>query len=297
MCDEESKAFAATYQGKLSTLLSGREASAALHEAIARYERLDEVMGRLMSYVGSSTPATRATPSRAKLYGDTQERTTTAGTHVLFFQLELNQLDDEALAKAAAEAPLSHYRPWLEDIRREKPHQLEDKLERLFLEKSVSGAAAWNRLFDETMAALRFEVDGEELTLEPTLNKLQDTDAGVRKRAAEALAKVFKENLRDLLAHHQHARQGQGHFRPLARLQGRGRRAPSVEPRRAGSGGSAGRGRARRLSAPVASLLSAQGELVRRRGARLLGSQRALAEGREPHHPLGRGEAHGAFRL
>ena len=144
----------------------------------------------------SSTPATRATPSRAKLYGDTQERITSAGTHVLFFQLELNHLDDEALAKAAAEAPLSHYRPWLDDIRREKPHQLEDKLERLFLEKSVSGAAAWNRLFDETMAALRFEVDGEELTLEPTLNKLQDTDAGVRKRAAEALAKVFKENLR-----------------------------------------------------------------------------------------------------
>ncbi len=194
--DEESKAFAATYQGKLSTLLSGQKASVALHEAIARYERLDEVMGRLMSYVGLVYAGDTSDPARAKLYGDTQERTTSAGTHVLFFQLELNHLDDEALAKAAAEAPLSHYRPWLDDIRREKPHQLEDKLERLFLEKSVSGAAAWNRLFDETMAALRFEVDGEELTLEPTLNKLQDTDAGVRKRAAEALAKVFKENLR-----------------------------------------------------------------------------------------------------
>jgi oligoendopeptidase F len=194
--DEESKAFAAVYQGKLSELLSGQKASAALHEAIARYERLDEVMGRLMSYVGLVYAGDTSDPVRAKLYGDTQERITSASTHVLFFQLELNQLDDEALAKAAAEAPLSHYRPWLEDIRREKPHQLEDKLERLFLEKSVSGPAAWNRLFDETMAALRFEVDGDELTLEPTLNKLQDTDAGVRKRAAEALAKVFKENLR-----------------------------------------------------------------------------------------------------
>jgi oligoendopeptidase F len=194
--DEESKAFAATYQGKLPTLLSGQKAGVALHEAIARYERLDEVMGRLMSYVGLVYAGDTSDPVRAKLYGDTQERITSAGTHVLFFQLELNHLDDEALAKAATEAPLSHYRPWLDDIRREKPHQLEDKLERLFLEKSVSGAAAWNRLFDETMAALRFEVDGEELTLEPTLNKLQDTDAGVRKRAAEALAKVFKENLR-----------------------------------------------------------------------------------------------------
>jgi oligoendopeptidase F len=194
--DQESKAFAAAYQGKLASLLSGEKASAALHDAIVRYERLDEIMGRLMSYVGLVYAGDTSDPVRAKLYGDTQERITSASTHVLFFQLELNQLDDAKLAKAAAEAPLSHYRPWLEDIRREKPHQLEDKLERLFLEKSVSGAAAWNRLFDETMAALRFDLDGEELTLEPTLNKLQDTDASVRKRAAEALAKVFKENLR-----------------------------------------------------------------------------------------------------
>ncbi|MBV8448929.1 MAG: M3 family oligoendopeptidase [Hyphomicrobiales bacterium] len=194
--DEESKAFAATYQGKLSSLLSGEKASTALHAAIARYERLDEIMGRLMSYVGLVYAGDTSDPVRAKLYGDTQERLTAAGTHVLFFQLELNQLDDDALMRAAATAPLSHYRPWLEDIRREKPHQLEDKLERLFLEKSVSGASAWNRLFDETMAALRFDMDGEELTLEPTLNKLQDTDGAVRKRAAEALAKVFKENLR-----------------------------------------------------------------------------------------------------
>jgi len=193
---EECKAFAAAYRGKLADLLSGRKASAGLHEAIARYERLDELMGRLMSYVGLVYAGDTSDPLRAKLYGDTQERLTEAGAEILFFQLELNKLDDKALAKAAAKAPLAHYRPWLEDIRRERPHQLEDRLERLFLEKSVSGASAWNRLFDETMAALRFDVDGEELTLEPTLNKLQDADGEVRRRAAEALAKVFKENLR-----------------------------------------------------------------------------------------------------
>jgi oligoendopeptidase F len=193
---DECKGFAASYRGKLWELLAGREASGALFEAIARYERLDELMSRLMSYVGLVYAGDTGDPLRAKLYGDTQERLTQAGAEVLFFQLELNQLDDETLAKAMAETPLSHYRPWLEDIRREKPYQLEDRLERLFLEKSVTGASAWNRLFDETMAALRFEVEGEELTLEPTLNKLQDTDGKVRQNAAEALAKVFKENLR-----------------------------------------------------------------------------------------------------
>jgi len=192
----ECKAFAADYQGKLASLLAAENASAALHAAIQRYERIDELMGRLMSYAGLVYAGDTSDPARAKLYGDTQEKLTSAGTDILFFQLELNQLDDKPLAAAAAKAPLSHYRPWLEDIRREKPHQLEDKLERLFLEKSVSGASAWNRLFDETMAALRFDLDGEELTLEPTLNKLQDIDPGLRQRAAEALGKVFKENLR-----------------------------------------------------------------------------------------------------
>jgi oligoendopeptidase F len=194
--EDECKAFAAAYQGNLAEVLASRKAAATLHAAIARYEALDEVMGRLFSYVGLVYAGDTSDPIRAKLYGDTQERLTAAGADILFFQLELNKLEDGMLAKAAKKAPLSHYRPWLNDIRREKPHQLEDRLERLFLEKSVTGAAAWNRLFDETMAALRFRVEGEELTLEPTLNKLQDTNGTVRRKAAEALAKVFKENLR-----------------------------------------------------------------------------------------------------
>jgi len=60
----------------------------------------------------------------------------------------------------------------------------------------VTSRGAWNRLFDETMAGLRFHVDGEELSLEPTLNLLQDADENRRRAAAEALAQVFKANLR-----------------------------------------------------------------------------------------------------
>ena len=85
--------------------------------------------------------------------------------------------------------PLAHYRPWIEDIRREKPYQLDDRLEQLFHEKSVTGRSAWNRLFDETISAMRFKVNGRELTLEPTLNLMQDPDGGraqVRRRRAGA---------------------------------------------------------------------------------------------------------------
>ena len=100
------------------------------------------------------------------------------------------------LEKALKTPALAVYRPWIEDLRLERPYQLDDQIEQLFHEKSVTGRGAWNRLFDETLASLRFEVDGEKLPLEPTLNRLVDPDEAKRKAAAEALAATFKENLR-----------------------------------------------------------------------------------------------------
>ena len=194
--ESEAKKFAAHYRGKLDSLLKGKQPSIALHEAIVRYEALDDRLGRILSYAGLVYSGDTTDPVRAKFYSDTQDRATTLSTELLFFTLELNRLDDTLLDQAAAHAPLSHYTPWLKDIRLEKPYQLDDKLEQIFLEKSVTGANAWNRLFDETMAALRFEFDNEELTLEPILNKFQDPDESVRRRASDALTKTFRANLR-----------------------------------------------------------------------------------------------------
>ena len=192
----EAKAFARDWRGKLADTLAGPDAATRLHEAVARYEALDDLMGRLMSYAGLLYAGDTTDPARSKFYGDAQEKITDASSNLLFFALELNRLDDAALDKAAAQAPLSHYRPWLEDIRREKPFQLDDKLEQLFHEKSVTGASAWNRLFDETLAALRFDVAGESLPLEATLSKMQDASEATRKAASEAVAKTLGENLR-----------------------------------------------------------------------------------------------------
>src|SRR6185437_13608772 len=142
-------------------------------------------------YAGNTTD-----PARAKFYGDVQERITNASIHLLFFTLELNRIDDAALDAAMADPPLGHYRPWLEDVRKEKPYQLEDRVEQLFHEKSVTGYSAWNRQFDETIAGLRFKVGSKSLAIEPTLNLLVDADGKKRKAASEALATTFKENLR-----------------------------------------------------------------------------------------------------
>src|SRR6185436_8188646 len=135
-------------------------------------------------------------PARQKFFGDIQEKITTISSKLLFFPLELNRLDDNLLQAAMADPELGHYRPWLEDLRKEKPYQLEDRIEQLFHEKAVSGRGAWNRLFSETMTALRFYVEGKKLSIEPTLNRLLDQDETKRRKAAEALARAFKDNVR-----------------------------------------------------------------------------------------------------
>jgi len=193
---QQAKAFAADYQGKLADLAKGRNAAETLCGAITRYEEIDDRLGRIISYAGLVYSGETTDPVRAKFYGDAQGHLTDISTHLLFFTLELNRIDDALLDQAASHAPLARYKPWLEDIRREKPHQLEDKLEQLFHEKAATGYSSWNRLFDETISSLRFSLDGEELTIEPILNKMQDTDAALRQRASEALAHTFKDNLR-----------------------------------------------------------------------------------------------------
>src|SRR5438094_282295 len=191
----ESLAFERDYKGKLAALADGPERGARLAEAIRRYEALDDLLGRLTSYAGLVHAGDTADPARGKFYADVQERVTAASTHLLFFTLELNRLDDAKLEATMQHGALVHYRPWIEDIRKEKPYQLEDRVEQLFHEKSVTAFGAWNRLFDETIARLRFKVDRQSLAIEPTLSLMQDPDENRRKAAAEALAKTFKESL------------------------------------------------------------------------------------------------------
>jgi oligoendopeptidase F len=194
--ERESVAFAARFRGQLAELASSAEGATKLHDAICQYEAIEDRMGRIISYAGLIYATDTTNPAHGKFYGDAQERITTLSSDLLFFTLEINRIDDALIDRLAAQEPLKHFRPWLTDLRRDKPYQLEDRIEQVFHEKSVTGRGAWNRLFDETMASLRFEIDGESLTLEPTLGRLQDSDPSKRKSAAEALAKTLSENQR-----------------------------------------------------------------------------------------------------
>jgi oligoendopeptidase F len=194
--DNQCVAFEQDFKGRLQGLATGEGAGGALAAAVKRYEALEDRLGRLSSYASLIYAGNTTDPLRAKFYGDVQERITASWVHLLFFSLELNRIDDKALEAAMADPALGHYRPWIEDVRKEKPYQLEDRVEQLFHEKSVTGYSAWNRQYDETVAGLRFKIGGKELSIEPALNLLQDVDDKKRKAAAQALAKTFKENLR-----------------------------------------------------------------------------------------------------
>ncbi len=191
----EARAILERYQGKLGELAKD---GARLAEAVIRYEALSDTLGKLGSYAGLLYAADTANPEYAKFYGDIQEKITAITTDLIFFELEINKIDDQVLARALEAPALARYQPWFDDLRKEKPYQLDEQLERLFHEKSTTARNSWNRLFNETMTALRFDMDGEKepLALEPTLNFLMHPDARKRRAAAEALAKVFKENIR-----------------------------------------------------------------------------------------------------
>ncbi|MDZ4789726.1 MAG: M3 family oligoendopeptidase [Hyphomicrobiales bacterium] len=191
----DAEAFAARYSGKLASILAdyGGDGLAA---PIREFESMQDRLGRIGSFAYLHYVTDTADPARAKFFGDVQQNLTDISIKLLFFTLELNRLDDGAIDAALATPALGYYRPWLTDLRQEKPYELSDDLEKLFQEKSITSQAAWGRLFSETMTSLRFEIDGEMLPLEPALNRLTDPDDGKRRAAGEALSKVFRKNVR-----------------------------------------------------------------------------------------------------
>src|SRR3990167_1519784 len=147
--------FEADYKGKLAAL-AAQPSAPGLVEAVKRYEGINYVLGRLGSYSGLLHATDSTNPTYTKFYGDISERITTAYSPLLFFDLELTRIDDAALDAAMRDGPLGHYRPWIEDVRKEKPYQLDDRIEQLFHEKSLTGYSAWNRQYDDIVASLRF---------------------------------------------------------------------------------------------------------------------------------------------
>ena len=184
-------AFEKRYRGRLAKM-SGD----ALALAIAAYEKMQDRIGRLQAYAGLVFAGDMSDPRIGQFHQTVQERVTALTTHLLFFTLELNRLPEAALKTKLKSKKLARYKPWLRDIRVFRPYQLEQSLEELLHEKMVSGRNAWIRLFEETIAGLRFPMDGKQLTMPETMHLFADKDSAVRKKAGQSLGGVFAQNVR-----------------------------------------------------------------------------------------------------
>mgnify|MGYP001825437013 CR=1 FL=1 len=190
--ETECTDFAASFEGKLGGL-----DAAGLLAAVQQYEKIDIIAGRIMSFAGLRYYQATTDSDRAKFMADCQDKITNFTTPLVFYGLEFNRLEDAHLSGLiAANADLARYKPVFDRMRAMKPHQLSDELEKFLHDQSSVGSAAWNRLFDETMAGLEFTVDGETLNLETTLNLLTEHDRAKREAATHALAKVFRDNIK-----------------------------------------------------------------------------------------------------
>jgi oligoendopeptidase F len=188
---DDAEAFRERYQGRLADLNG-----AALGAAVETYERLQELSGRIVSYASLVHAGDLTDPEIGRFFQTMQERINAVSTTLLFFTLELNRLEDNLLEEKEADPALARYRPFLRDTRAFRPHQLSDEVEKLLHEKYVAGRAAWTRLFDETIADLRFAIRGKELTEAEALNLLSDRDPEVRRDAALVIGDVLAKNAR-----------------------------------------------------------------------------------------------------
>ncbi|MBT5660271.1 MAG: M3 family oligoendopeptidase [Rhodospirillaceae bacterium] len=194
--ESAAKAFEARFEGKVGDI-----DGAAFGAAIIEYEAQEEILGRIMSYAFLVYAGNQSDPELAKFYQGAQERCTDISTRLIFFTLEINRMDEAALAEKMAVPAAAHYAPWVRDVRAFRDHQLSDEMEKILHEKMVAGRTAWVRLFDETMADLRFPFQSgtgehESLTESEILHKLSDKDGAVRRQAGLSLGRVLGENIR-----------------------------------------------------------------------------------------------------
>ena len=189
--EQLSESFASKYENKLSTL-----SATEMLICLMSQEKITGLMGRLMSFAALRYYQMTTDVSRTKLLSDIQDKITQLSAKIIFFSLEFNTLDESHLNDMLNEnSELRRYRTAFDRMRAMKPYQLSDELEKFLHEQSVVGATAWNRLFDETIISLKFNINKKDLSLEEVLNQLTDANRRNREKAAKSLSKVLEKNI------------------------------------------------------------------------------------------------------
>ncbi|MFN2609928.1 MAG: M3 family oligoendopeptidase [Actinomycetota bacterium] len=186
-----ASSFTKTYRGKVESLTA-----AGLNEAVAAYEKIQSLLGRAYVFAELSYSTDTSDQARGAFVQKVQELDAAIETQTLFFKLEWIALDDAKARSSLASQEMSAYRHWLELLRRDKPHVLSEPEEKVLKETSMSGSAAWKRLFTDLAGAFTVDFDGESLTFEAALSKLYSPEREVRRTAARAITTELERGLR-----------------------------------------------------------------------------------------------------
>jgi len=206
-CPELKRDMAAvdTLAGEFSSAFAGQVENLdgkGFAKALTQYEAINELLGRILSFA-QLRHATAVTDSDvARFQQNTQEEATVISQKTLFFTLEINRVSDERLAIWLQHEKTARYSPWLKHVRAYRDYQLSDEAENLLHEREVVGRSAWNRLYDETLAAMTFPFDGKDLNMSEVFDKVSSTDRSVRAQAAETISKVLNAHSRVLTLTH-----------------------------------------------------------------------------------------------
>lgn len=193
VADEEAGGFADDYRGRMATL-SAEE----LAEALRRFENVQDRMGRAYTYAYLHWSTDTGDPARGALLQKVQEAYTRTSQKLIFFELEWAALDEGRAAELLSDPALASYRHYLELERLRREYLLSEPEEKIMAEKDVTGRSAWNRFFDETLGAARFELDGKMLTQQEILAKLYEPDRELRRKAALGFTEGLRRHEREL---------------------------------------------------------------------------------------------------
>lgn len=179
-----------SYRGKVKDL-SGKE----FYDAIIKYEDIEEIMAKIGSYANLKYAENLSLDENVKFYQKVNEKLTDLSSNLIFFALEINKIPTAKLSAMYAESKsLGVYKSVIDEVRLFKPHQLNEKLEKLMMEKSLTGRDAWSRLFDETMDNMVFEYNGKKLNSSEILELMNSKDEKVRRETSKIFGDKLGEN-------------------------------------------------------------------------------------------------------
>ncbi|MEK9885424.1 MAG: M3 family oligoendopeptidase [Pelagibacteraceae bacterium] len=186
--EEFAKNFQLKYKSKLL------DHSKLFEKVIQEYEEGSELGDKLGNYAFLIYATNMNETKIVQFYQDINEKLTELSSDLIFFTNEINATEENDFSLLLDGT--GKYKNWLSNLRRYKDHQLDEKSEKILLDKNLTAHSSWVRFFEEKINELRFSIDGKDLNSSDALNQLSDHDPETRKKAAQSIESVFQKNVK-----------------------------------------------------------------------------------------------------